>query len=482
MDLQQNPVNEILYISFNQDYTCFVCGTETGFRVYSTDPFRLTYRRDLDGGGGLGVIAMLFRTNILAFAGGGRSPRFQPHKLVLWDDRQARAIAELSFRASVKSVRLRRDLVVVAVEKKVYVYGLRSLSLLDSIETIHNPKGLCCLSVGVERAVLVCPGMQKGKALVVFYPRDFGDSQNSQRERTTIIGAHESVIAAIATDSGGSLLATASDKGTIVRIYETATGAKLQELRRGADRAEIHSLVFSPGGDFLALASDKGTVHIFAIHHGEQVASVAADTRSMALPGSSRSPGPGGYSVVSEPGATHSLASLDSGPPANQKSSLQRLTRILPAYFASEWSLAQYRVPDFRCTAAFGADPHTVVIVCANGSYYKVRFDPVRGGEMVREEFAQFDDATAEANRAAGGMADVPSIQAPTASVATSLPAVASVASADTSLNQTPPHPATTATPDSPHASSIEEVAGTYAGETSEPALAVRTEISADPA
>lgn len=92
--------------------------------------------------------------------------------------------------------------------------------------------------------------------------------------------------------------------------------------------------------------------------------------------------------------------------PVNQKSSLQRLSKMLPSYFGSEWSLAQFRVPDFRCIAAFGADPHTVVIVCANGSYYKARFDPVRGGEMVREEFAQFDDASSEANR--GGPAPEP--------------------------------------------------------------------------
>ncbi|CAE7243988.1 ATG18A [Symbiodinium pilosum] len=105
MDLQANPVNEILYVSFNQDFTCFVCGTESGFRVYSTDPFHLTFRRDFEDGSGLGVICMLFRTNILAFSGGGKNPRFQPHKVVLWDDRHTRVMAELSFKTTVKSVR-----------------------------------------------------------------------------------------------------------------------------------------------------------------------------------------------------------------------------------------------------------------------------------------------------------------------------------------------------------------------------------------
>jgi hypothetical protein len=287
--------------------------------------------------------------------------------------------------------------VVVALERKVYVYGLRSLSLFDSIETISNPKGLCCLSVGVERAVLVCPGMQKGRALVVFYPRAFGDSPSPpERERTTIIGAHESVIAAMASDYGGGLLATASDRGTIIRVYDTNNGSRLQELRRGADRAEIHSLVFSPGGDWLALASDKGTVHIFAVHHGGCHASSIVNIGVPSLASGSMAP-----SMAPGSMAPASLSGGDT--PENQKSSLSRVSRLLPAYFSSEWSLAQFRVPDFRCAAAFGADPHTVVIVCANGSYYKARFDPIKGGEMVREEFAQFDDATVEANKGNAG-------------------------------------------------------------------------------
>jgi len=360
-----SEANEILYVSFNQDSSCFVCGTETGFRVYSTDPFRLTQRRDFEGsGGGLGVVSMLFRTNILAFSGGGRNPRFQPHKVVLWDDRIPRMIAELSFRSAVKSVRLRRDLVVVVLHNKVYVYGLRSLSLFDSIETTSNPKGMCCLSVEGDRVVLVCPGMQQGVFLLVCYPNTFGDAtaeESFTRERTIIVAAHESPLAAMCLDSNGTLLATASCKGTIIRVFDTAGGSRLQELRRGADRAEIHSLSFSHCGSWLVASSDKGTIHVFAVCR----------------------PALG-------------VGNLDSSPPGNAKSSLQRISKVLPAYFSSEWSLAQFRVPDYRAIASFGTDPNTVIIVCASGSFYKARFDPVRGGEMVREEFAQFDDASVE--------------------------------------------------------------------------------------
>jgi len=63
----------------------------------------------------------------------------------------------------------------------------------------------------------------------------------------------------------GTLLATASEKGTLIRIFDTSTGRNLQEVRRGADRAEIYSLAFNYNSLWLACSSDKGTVHIFSI-------------------------------------------------------------------------------------------------------------------------------------------------------------------------------------------------------------------------
>jgi len=88
---------------------------------------------------------------------------------MIWDDKTPRCIAELSFRSQVRQVKLRRDVVLVLIEKKVYVYRFSDLTLIDHIETVPNTKGLCSISSVADKTVIACPGVQKGKCLVVFY-------------------------------------------------------------------------------------------------------------------------------------------------------------------------------------------------------------------------------------------------------------------------------------------------------------------------
>ncbi len=59
-------------------------------------------------------------------------------------------------------------------------------------------------------------------------------------------------------------------QGTLIRVFDTATGQALQELRRGADRAEIYSLAFNYNSMWLAVSSDKGTVHVFKTGQSEE--------------------------------------------------------------------------------------------------------------------------------------------------------------------------------------------------------------------
>ena len=258
--------------------------------------------------------------------------------------------------------------------------------------------------------MLVCPGLQKGHVRCELY----------DAKKTTLIEAHESALACFALNFDGSRLATASETGTLIRIFDTSTGAALQEVRRGADKAEIYSLAFNQTSQWLACSSDRGTIHIFALKGaslsgaaagGQQAGAVSESKEDgsgsgsgsgAAAAGGSASGNGGGTAggVASVSSSQHSGGSLSAGVAAkkhNPTSSLSFMKSVLPKYFSSEWSFAQFRVPDVRTIVAFGNEKNSVVIASADGTFYKALFDPDRAGqEAIQDQVHTFTKHAAQ--------------------------------------------------------------------------------------
>ena len=75
--------------------------------------------------------------------------------------------------------------------------------------------------------------------------------------------AHDSQLRGLCLTASGSLLATASAKGTVLRVWNIATQSCIHEFRRGVERATITCLAFSWDDQWLSCCSDKGTAHVF---------------------------------------------------------------------------------------------------------------------------------------------------------------------------------------------------------------------------
>jgi WD40 repeat protein len=75
--------------------------------------------------------------------------------------------------------------------------------------------------------------------------------------------AHESALRGLALTADGAKLATASVKGTVIRVFDVASASCLREFRRGVERATITCLAWSWDDAWLCCTSDKGTAHIF---------------------------------------------------------------------------------------------------------------------------------------------------------------------------------------------------------------------------
>lgn len=89
------------------------------------------------------------------------------------------------------------------------------------------------------------------------------------RSPVSILAAHKSPLATISVPASGRLLATTSESGTLVRIWDTHSGELLRELRRGTDKAEIYGTAFRPDENEICVWSDKGTVHVFKLNSGD---------------------------------------------------------------------------------------------------------------------------------------------------------------------------------------------------------------------
>ncbi|KPM35375.1 SVP1-like protein 2 [Neonectria ditissima] len=268
--IEASSTEAVLSVSFNNDASCFAAGLDSGICIFHTKSCLLKASRDFNAG--IGLVQMMGMTNYLALVGGGRSPKFAMNKAIIWDDMKGKVALEITALTAVRGVQLGRERIAVVLQNSVRVYSFaKPPDLLHVYETADNLLGLCCLS----EKKLAFPGRTAGQIQLV----------ELATGNVSIIPAHSSALKAITLSPDGELLASASETGTLIRVYATSNCARVAELRRGIDPATIFSLAFSPSGTVLACTSDKSTLHVFdaphprnpAMHRSQQLGSPGAD-------------------------------------------------------------------------------------------------------------------------------------------------------------------------------------------------------------
>ena len=165
------------------------------------------------------------------------------------------------------------------------------------------------------------------------------------------IRAHQSEVTYIALNYKGDLLASCSEKGTIIRIFSVKKGTSIKELRRGTDYAEIYSLNFDKNSNYLICGSSKGTIHIFNINKENE------GTKN----------------------------------PKSFLSSLGSYLNIQNDYLNNEWSFAQLHIDSKgKSISNFVGEDNTFVVLVDNGYYYRSNFTPSTSGEcsiLQKKEF-----------------------------------------------------------------------------------------------
>jgi len=255
-----------------------------------------------------------------------------PASLQMWDDDRRRILRKIEMPSEIVRIHSHyisnhAGYISVILENEVRVFDPSLRNCLRSIVTYKNPGGLCIFSE--NKNSLVLPGTEIGE-LRWMLPA----TSSSPRADTEPVKCHENELQCIAVNSDGTLLATTSMRGTLIRLFSVSDDRELnmiREFRRGSSPVAMSHLCFSHDSQLLAVISDKNTLHIFYLGH-----------------------------------QTH-----------NNYSSLW-LLKPMSAYFASEWSMLQIYIPDapnttFKCTFVHDStftNEYSLYVVGNNGMLY----------------------------------------------------------------------------------------------------------------
>ena len=201
------------------------------------------------------MVVMLYRTNILALVGSESNPIYNKNKVIIWDDYQKKSLSELKFSQNILNIKLRKDKIVVICLDKIYIFSLSSFQSIDIIETGENTHGVIGINYNNENTIIAYPDKKKGRIKI----------KNYEKKNNITIDAHEKTIGNIVLTINGDLMASATEMGTIIRIFETENGDLVQEIRRGKEKAQIRCICFETNYKFIAASSTRGTVHIWSL-------------------------------------------------------------------------------------------------------------------------------------------------------------------------------------------------------------------------
>jgi autophagy-related protein 18 len=290
---------------------------------------------------------------------------------------------------------------------------------------VLTPLGICALSPSSENCYLAYPLPQKSAASSFAPPSHTPPGSahilptsgevllfdTVKLEAINVVEAHRSPLSCMVLNNEGTILATASDKGTIIRVFSVPDAHKLYQFRRGSMPSRIFSMSFNITSTLLCVSSATDTIHIFKL--GPQSPQTAD---SFSSPG--RSPSffdkrrwsQGSESPLEpsdEMGDSELASSVSARKPNGTFMGLIRRTSqnvgtslattmggYLPKGVTEMWEptrdFAWIKIPkastspasgSLRSVVAMSSNTPQVMVVTSEGNFYVFSIDLVKGGE-----------------------------------------------------------------------------------------------------
>ena len=262
---EKKKKNEILYLSFNKDKTCLSLGMRAGYRIYDLTKKDSLFFYERKCGKGIGIIEMLEKTNILGLVGGGDEPLESPNKLIIYDDKEGKNIAELTFKGIILSIRLKRDKILVILDNYIYLIDTINFKPLDVIDLGYDKPKHNAFSFTLEPDInhLAYYLNNNNKNKIIIYSYDKDNKRHSLDLKSNF--KSNDIVSCMEFDKEGKLLAVATKNYDYLLIYAVDNGIPICKCHIGIKSVNSLYISFEEDNEFLCVSLDNGEVVIFNI-------------------------------------------------------------------------------------------------------------------------------------------------------------------------------------------------------------------------
>lgn len=421
-------------LRFNQDSTCCVVSAAPHLvSIYNCDPFGKCFELDnrgseddresyppyavenvesaseLDVGF---VIEMLFSTSLVAIADRSQGSS-NSKKLKIVNTKRKSTICEISFPHEIVDVVMNRKRMCILLESdQIFVYDISCMKPLETIDlwedhfrrtanTNGRSNGRGKNEMGRNRRNSVGGRIRPRMALsgddrsILCYTSYSATKNNPESYLLHDIvvydalnvtpinylnSMHKGNIASLAVSHDGKSIATASEKGTIIRVYSTgvdseydSTNPLQHEFRRGTRPCNLSQLAFNRSATLLGCVGNTDTVHIFNLNSLDGIATSAEF-------------------LDDELSAANSQSDKTSGESPKQLANFisKRIKASIPSQnLRRDFAHINVKIGTENCLGFPEEFPHQVYVACSDGQF-KVYSLPSTPGECVLAKTSTF--------------------------------------------------------------------------------------------
>ena len=219
-------------------------------------------------GGGIGLIQILGKSNIFCLCGGGKNPKYSPNKLIIYDDKKAKEIKEFRFNSNIQNCKIKQEKIFIISQNEISIINIKTFpyEIIETIKTCENVYGACSIAKDPENYLFAWPDTNIGYIELKIFSNENELIGNDDIQKYHHIKAHENTIEIIEINFTGTKFSSASDKGTIIRVFNIQDDTLLHEFRRGTEQAIIYNISFDLNDTLLVVSSNRPTVHLFALN------------------------------------------------------------------------------------------------------------------------------------------------------------------------------------------------------------------------